>query len=151
MAQHRLSWLATLVGFGMLACLTGSVAFAQALKGHYDWVGRLVSVDANARTVTVKVPLKDHVTKYINQFKPGDRVVTFWGSPKPGETDAILYVGAYDTAKPLGDDYGYVMPVEFVSFDAMDKTATVKAYLQPQGFASFASIQAGRWVKVTSP
>ena len=135
-----------------LGCIHAQVVTAQPIVQRYTWIGQLISLDARARTVTMRVPCKEHVARYIGQFKPGDRVIMHWGSPQQGETDAIIYVGPYDLTKHVHpDDYGYVLPAEFTSFDSTAKTITFKTHLLAQTFLKFRSIRQGQWVKVTSP
>jgi hypothetical protein len=118
----------------------------------FVWSGQVTAIDKMAKTVTFKVPAKEFVSRFIGQVKPGDTVIMYWGSPKPGETDALIDVSPYDAAKgPRPDDFGYVFHGRFVSFDSTSMTVTITAHLSPIAFAKFAAIQPGQWVKVTSP
>jgi hypothetical protein len=100
----------------------------------------------------MKVTCKEHIARYIDQFKTGDRIIMYWGGPVDGAVQAVNYVGVYDMAatKRL-DDEGYVLPVEFVSFDKAANALTFKAHLNPTGLSHFQTVQAGATVKVTSP
>lgn len=49
----------------------------------YDWLAEFVSADASAKTITVKARIPDYVTKYINDFKPGARVLLLWNVLPP--------------------------------------------------------------------
>lgn len=132
--------------------IPAQIVTAQSLPQRYTWTGQMLSLDARDRTVTMKVSCKEHVARYIGQFKPGERVIVHWGSPQQGETDAVIYVGPYDLTKTSHpDDWGYVLPVEFTSFDSAAKTITFRAHLLAPTFLKFKSIRPGQWVTVTSP
>jgi hypothetical protein len=118
----------------------------------YVWPGQVVSIDRTAATVNMKVTCKEHIGRYIDQFKPGDRVILYWGAPVAGASEAVIYVGAYDMAATSRiDDQGYVLPVELVSFDHPANAMTFKAHLDPRGLSRFQTVQPGASVKVTSP
>lgn len=148
-------------GLGVAACLNMQALQAQSKAPSkaqapkvptFVWSAQVIAVDQPAKTVTVRVPFKEHVARYITQFKPGDPIVITWGSPKTGETDAIIYVTARDTSKrDHPDDFGYVLPGEFVSADVAARTVTLKAHLDPQASLKFASVKADQWIKATSP
>jgi hypothetical protein len=140
-------------GVVALCVLLATAAAEQAPANRmYVWSGQVTAIDKAAKAVTFKVPAKEFVARFITQLKPGDTVIMYWGSPKPGETDALIDVSPYDAAKgPRPDDFGYVFHAEFASFDSSSMTVTVTAHLSPIAFAKFAAIRPGEWVKVTSP
>src|SRR5262245_10586763 len=102
-----------------------SQAFVE--KMNYTWWGELVSTDG--KTVTVKVPFRDPIAQYIDQFKPGDHTVLTWAISQKGVADAVLYIATYEVMKSSKVDAGYILPVEFVSADKAGKTLTIKATL----------------------
>jgi hypothetical protein len=137
----------------LVVALLATVSAAQAPANRmYVWSGQVTSIDKAAKAVTFRLAAKDFVARYIKQVKPGDMVIMYWSSPKPGETDALIDVSPYDVAqRPRPDDFGYVFHAQFVSFDSTSMTVTVTAHLRAAAFAKFAAIQPGQWVKVTSP
>jgi hypothetical protein len=125
---------------------------AAAVGPTYVWPGQVVSFDRTAATVTMKVACKEHIARYIDQFKPGDRVILYGSGPVDGAAEAVIYVGAYDMAATSRiDDQGHVLPVEFVSFDRPANAMTFQAHLDQRGMSRFQTIQPGASVKVTSP
>ena len=62
---------------------------------------------------------REHVLRYIDEFKPGDRVVLTWAPKGEVETDDIIYVGAYSQSS--GRNFGYVLPVELTAIDKTDR------------------------------
>src|SRR5439155_22900717 len=91
----------------------------------YVWYGELVGINRDARLAILKAEFREHVLRYIDQFKPGDRVILTWATSREGETDDIIYVGQYD--KSSTSNYGYVLPVEVVAVNKTDRTITFKA------------------------
>src|SRR5687768_17302018 len=72
-------------------------AVAQPAKiQSYVWLGEVVLHDGQNKRVTVKVPYREHIDRYIGEFKRGDKVQLTWATPRPGETEAITYVGRYE-------------------------------------------------------
>src|SRR5687768_2339242 len=91
-------------------------AFAESPKNQsYVWFGEVVMYDEKGKTVTVDARYREHINRYVGEFTIGDRVMLNWATPRPGETEAITYVGPYDANS--GAKWGYVLPVEFVSAD----------------------------------
>ena len=115
----------------------------------YVWYGELVGINRDARLAILKAEFREHVLRYIEQFKPGDRVILTWGSSREGETDDIIYVGRYD--KSAGSHYGYVLPVEVVAVNKTDRTITFKVPIPPKALRTLKSFQTGDRVKVTAP
>jgi hypothetical protein len=73
--------LATLLVLWLSIPIQG-LAPAPAPK-TYDWVAQFVTADATTKTVTVKAKIPEYVSKYINRFKPGDRVMLVWNMLPP--------------------------------------------------------------------
>ena len=114
----------------------------------YVWLGEVVSYNAQGKTVTVKVPYREHINRYIGEFKPGDKVQLTWATPRPGETDAIIYVGRDEAGSTK---WGYVLTVEFVSADTANQRLTFTTAVPPQAIKTLQTVPSGRWIKVTTP
>lgn len=140
------------------ACVVAAapVAFAQAAAPGatrtYVWVGELVSFDSAAKAMIVKAALSDAVTRYLDRFKPGQRVMLVWtaDNTKP-ETGPVRYIEAYDTMKSSGVDQGFIVPVEFVSGDATGRTVTFRVTTSDAMAQAVSSIAPGRPIRVTTP
>jgi len=137
------------------APLAGAAAavFATSLLGaqatrSYTWYAELVSVDRSAKTLTAKALVRDAVNSYVSGYKPGDKLMLTW-VPVKGEADTVIYAPRYEVMK--GIDEGYILPVEFVSADRENRTLTFRSPIPDLLIESLASLQPGRWIKVTSP
>jgi hypothetical protein len=122
---------------------------ASLAKMTYTWWGELVSADDS--TITVKLPLQELVTKYTDNFKPGDRIVLTWGVREKGVADIVVYVAPYDVMKGAKIDFGYILPAQFVSADAPGRTVTVKTAASAATLAVVKSLAPGKTIKVTMP
>jgi hypothetical protein len=131
-----------------LHTLAGPVAAQPANNRSYVWLGQVVISDASRNTVTVKVPYREHINRYIGEFKPGDKVKLTWATPRPGETDALIYVGRYD---PNSGKWGYVLPVEFASADTTERRLTFTMKVPPKALDTLKALPSGGWIKVTTP
>ena len=112
----------------------------------YVWSGELVGINRDARLAILKAEFREHVLRYIDQFKPGDRVILTWATGREGETDDIIYVGQCDTSST--GNYRYVLPVEIVAVDKTDRTITFKIPVPPKALRTLKSFQTGDRVKV---
>jgi hypothetical protein len=135
---------------GALTLLTLAIPLtAQSVRNQsYVWFGQVVAYDAGSKTVTVKVPYREHINRYIGEFKPGDKVKLTWATPQPGETDAIIYVGRYDASS---GKWGYVLPVEFVAADTTERWLTFSARVPSKALDTLKTVPSGGWIKVTTP
>ena len=140
----------------LLVFAVAQIAFAQAApsgaKRTYVWVAELVSFDNAAKTMTAKAAINEAVAKYLDRFKPGQRIVVVWtaDNTKP-ETGPVRYIEAYETMKGSGVDQGYMLPAEFVTADAAARTITFKATVPEAAIQTLAAIQSGRSIAVTTP
>ncbi len=112
----------------------------------YVWSGELVGINQDARLAILKAEFREHVLRYIDQFKPGDRVILTRATGREGETDDIIYVGQCDTSST--GNYRYVLPVEIVAVDKTDRTITFKIPVPPKALRTLKSFQTGDRVKV---
>jgi hypothetical protein len=126
------------------------VAFAQPVTNQrYVWFGQVVLYDQHGKTVTVKAPYRPHVNRYIGEFKRGDKVMLTWGTPDPGETEAIIYVGRYEASS--GAKWGYVLPADFVSADTTEHSLTFAVAIPSKALKVLKTVPSGGYIKVTTP
>jgi hypothetical protein len=131
-----------------LHALSSSVGALPEHPHSYVWLGELVLYDARGKTVTLKAPYREHINRYIGEFKRGDKVQLTWATPRPGETDAIIYVGRDEAGSAK---WGYVLTVEFVSADMANQRLTFTMAVPPQAIKTLQTVPLGRWIKVTTP
>ena len=103
----------------------------------------------NAKMALVTARFRDHVLRYIDEFKPGDRVVLTWAPKGEVETDDIIHVGAYSQSS--GRNFGYVLPVELTAIDKTDRRITFKVPIPGTALRSLKGMQTGTYVKTTAP
>ncbi len=144
----RMGTRGTIAAVGALAlCASLQGLDAQATRS-YTWYAELAAIDQNAKTVTIKVQIRDGVTQYVGSYKPGDKLMLTW-VPITGEADTVIYAPKYDVMK--GIDEGFILPVEFVAADPRNHSLTVRAAAPPTVLQSLQTVQAGRWIKVVAP
>src|SRR6188508_1252454 len=95
--------------FLLLGCL--HLAPVQGAEGArtYSWRGELLATDPDAKTLTVRVKVADHVARYLDRFKTGDRIVLVWDMVKRGtnasaeasdstrsDSDVVLFIDSVD-------------------------------------------------------
>lgn len=136
----------------MATVLLASLApIASAQTRSWNWYGEMVSVDQGAKAITVKAMTEPQVGNYFKQFKAGDKVVLIWSvdGAKGGDAQTVLAIASPDEMKMV--DVGYITRVDFVSGDTAAKTITFKTVVPDAVLKSAASVQAGKWLKVTAP
>lgn len=119
---------------------------STAQKRTYVWFGELAGVNEAARTVIVKAQIPDHVVKYVDRFKMGDRVMLVWNMI--GKKQAQTVIALWDMK---GVSSGYVLPIEFVSADTQGKTITFNMRVPEKNLAVLKGAKPGQWIRVTSP
>ena len=125
-------------------------AFAESPTNQsYVWFGEVLMYDEKNKTVTVEARYREHVNRYIGEFKRGERVMLTWATPRPGETEAIIHVGRYDAGS--GAKWGYVLPVELVSADTTGRRLRFTVPLPSKALKALKRIPSGGWIKVTTP
>src|SRR5262249_42826569 len=72
------------------AALVSPRVRAAAPPTSYRWFAELSASDPATKTVTVKIKIPDHVTKYLDRFKAGDQIVLVWDMipPRPAAPPA---------------------------------------------------------------
>ena len=137
----------------VLACALApafvDVAAKFSTNQKYVWSGEVISYDQKGKTLTVKAPYREHINRYIGEFTRGDRVTLTWGTPRPGETDAIIYVGRYEARSV--SSYGYVLPVEFVSADTTERLMTFTVAIPSGALKILKVVPSGGWITATTP
>ena len=131
-----------------LHALSSSVGAVPERLRSYVWLGEVVWYDARGKTVTVKAPYREHINRYIGEFKRGDKIQLTWATPRPGETEAIVYVGRDEAGSAK---WGYVLTVEFVSADTANQRLTFTTAVPPQAIKTLQTVPSGGWIKVTTP
>ena len=143
--------LATLIALTLCALVIPAVkVLAQPLKNQtYVWSGEVLMYDAKGKTVTVKAPYLEHINRYIGEFRRGDKVLLNWATPRAGETEAVRYIARYDASS--GGEWGYVLPVEFVSANTTERRLTFTVAVPSTALKALKKVPSGGWITVTTP
>jgi len=124
---------------------------AAAQPKSYAWHGELVTLDDASRTATIKAPIREHVGRYVNRFKPGDSLILLWDmGGKAPRADHVQALWEYD-AKAAAQPVGYVLPIKFVSADVPSLTLTFSTQVPATELAKLKSAGPGQMVEVTAP
>jgi hypothetical protein len=121
---------------------------SQSSNDTFTWVSELVSVDATARTMTVKsrIAYQEALTA-LKQFKAGEPVWVVW-SGVSDHSDAV-----WQFRRPAAhseDADGLVTRAELVSPEATNQYVTLRVKVPEAGLAAITSLKPGEWVTVTS-
>jgi hypothetical protein len=142
--------------FGYLAVITmltlGSPATgapsAQSASDTFTWHGELVSVDATARTMTVKARVAyQEALSELNQFRAGEPVWIVW-SGVSDYSDAVRQFRRREANQKITDRL--VMQAELVSPHATNQYVTLRVKVPEASLAAITSVKPGEWVTVTS-
>ena len=146
MTNKTLSTVVALCGvlFGVVPAFS-----APAPVRTYVWYGELAGIDEDAKMALFTARFREHVLRYIDEFKAGDRVVLTWGPKGEVETDDIIYVGMH--RQNSGRNFGYVLPVELTAIDKTDRRITFKAPVPATALRSLKGMQTGAHLKITAP
>ena len=131
-----------------LHALSSSLGAVSERLRSYVWLGEVVLYDARGKTVTLKAPYREHINRYIGEFKRGDKIQLTWATPRPGETEAITYVGRDEAGSAR---WGYVLTVEFVSADTANQRLTFTTAVPAQAIKTLQTVPSGGWIRVTTP
>ena len=136
--------LVTLLAVGIP--VTGEQS-TQSANDTFTWVSELVSVDATARTMTVKsrIAYQEAVTD-LKQFKAGAPVWVVWSGISHG--DAVWQFrrpGAYSKSAD-----SLVTRAELVSPDVTNQHVTLRVKVPEASVAAIRTLKPGEWVTVTS-
>jgi hypothetical protein len=114
---------------------------------RYAWQGDLLSFDKTAAAVEVSAAVEDHVVRYVDRFNKGDEVVLIWAPSSDEDVAAIRYLEPREGSIL---DHGYVLPVEFAGADTAQGRITFSVRVPPSTLTSWAALQPGTAVRVTS-
>jgi hypothetical protein len=114
----------------------------------YTWNGELVSLDAAAKTITVKarVAYQDAVSE-MKHFKAGDRVWIAW-SGVHDYSDAVRQIRRPETGRTI--DENLVLPAELVSTEPTNQYITFRVNVPDTELSAIKTVKPGEWVTVTS-
>ena len=114
---------------------------------RYAWQGDLLSFDKTAAAVEVSARVEDHVVRYVDRFNKGDEVVLIWAPSSDEDVAVIRYLEPREGSIL---DHGYVLPVEFAGADTAQGRITFSVRVPPSTLTSWAALQPGTPVRVTS-
>ncbi len=114
---------------------------------RYAWQGDLLSFDLSAAAAEVSAPVEDHVARYVDRFNKGDEVVLIWA---PGQDQDVAAIRYLEPREGSILDHGYVLPVEFAGADMAQGRITFSVRVPPSTLTSWAALQPGTPVRVTS-
>jgi hypothetical protein len=114
----------------------------------FTWLGELVSVDAGARTMTVKarVAYQEAVSE-LKRFKAAERIWVVW-SGVSDSSDAVREFRRPDANGTIKETL--VMPAELVSPEATNQFVTLRVKVPEASLAAITRVTPGQWVTVTS-
>jgi hypothetical protein len=126
----------------------GVAQSSQTKSDTFTWNGELVSLDATAKSMTVKsrVAYQDAISE-LKHFKAGDRVWIVW-SGVHDYSDAVRQVRRAETGRQIDDTL--VLPAELVSTEAPIQYITIRVTLPESALAAIKTVKPGEWVTVTS-
>ena len=126
----------------------GLAQSSQTKADTYTWNGEFVSLDAAAKTMTVKsrVAYQEAISELKN-FKAGDRVWIVW-SGIHDSSDALRQVRRSETGRKI--DENLVLPAELVSTETPNQYLTIRIKVPETTVAAIKTVKPGEWVTVTS-
>ena len=126
----------------------GEAQSSQTKSDTFTWNGELVSLDATAKSMTVKsrVAYQEAISE-LKHFKAGDRVWVVW-SGIHDYSDAVRQVRRAETGRKI--DETLVLPAELVSTEAPNQYVAIRVELPESALAAIKTVKPGEWVTVTS-
>jgi hypothetical protein len=126
----------------------GIAQSTQTKSDTYTWHGELVSLDASAKTMTVKsrVAYQEAISE-LKHFKAGDRVWIVW-SGMHDSSDAVRQVRRSETGRKIDEDL--VLPAVLVSTDTPHQYLTIRIKVPESPLATIKTVKPGEWITVTS-
>ena len=126
----------------------GAAQSSETRSDTFTWNGELVSLDANAKSMTVKsrVAYQDAIPA-LKHFKAGERVWIVWSGIRD-YSDAVREVRRAETGRAIDDTL--VLPAELVSTEAPNQYITIRVKLPENALAAVTTVKPGEWVTVTS-
>ena len=127
--------------------LTGTQS-TQSVSNTFAWVSELVSVDATARTLTVKARVAyQEALSELKQFKAGEPVWVVW-SGVSDRSDAVRQFRRPEKNSKISETL--VMPAELVSPEATHQYVTLRVKVPDAALAALRGVKPGEWITVTS-
>ncbi len=130
---------------GLLVLANGNSATADTENDPYTWSAELVSVDQNARTVTVQSALVSNAEVDFGRLDPGDRVTLTWSGIRTAAGVRRVASGGAPEADSL------TLPIEFVSSELDSRYIRFTVPVPSDDLAKLASLMPGQWITATSP
>jgi hypothetical protein len=119
----------------------------QSANDTFTWVSELVSVDAAARTMTVKSRIAyQEALAALKQFKAGEPVWVVWSGVSHG--DAVWQFRRPGAHSESADRL--VTRAELVSPEVTNQYVTLRVKVPEAGLAAIRTLKPGEWVTVTS-
>jgi outer membrane murein-binding lipoprotein Lpp len=147
----KTKWMQIAVVAAVLAIAGPVVSAAQSSQTSSDtftWNGELVSLDATAKTMTVKsrAAYQEAISE-LKHFKAGDRVWIVW-SGIHDYSDAVRQVRRYEAGRKI--DEALVLPAELVSTEAPNQYITIRVKVPESAISAVKTVTPGEWVTVTA-
>jgi hypothetical protein len=144
-------WMQIVAAAAVLALgrpVLGAAPSSQTKSDTYTWMGELVSLDATAKSMTVKcrVAYQEAIPE-LKHFKAGDRIWVVW-SGIDDYSDAVRQVRRAEIGRKIDDTL--VLPAELASTEAPNQYVTIRVKVPERALASIAPLKPGAWVTVTS-
>ena len=146
--RSQLRYIIALVTILALGTPVSGTQSTQSASDTFTWVSELVSVDATARTMTVKSRIAyQEAVSGLKQFKAGEPVWVVW-SGVSDYSDAVRQFRRPEANGRITENL--VIPAELVSPEATNQYVTLRVKVPEAGLAAIASVKPGEWVTVTS-
>ncbi len=147
----KTQWMQIAVVAALLAVAGPVVSAAQSSQTSSDtftWNGELVSLDATAKTMTVRsrVAYQEAIAD-LKHFKAADRVWIVW-SGIHDSSDAVRQVRRYEADRKI--DETLVLPAELVSTEAPNQYITIRVKVPESAISAVKTVKPGEWVTVTA-
>src|SRR5687767_10264174 len=136
----QLGYIAAFVGMLTLSAPSiGAAHSSQSKSDTYTWSGEFVSVDATAKSMTVKsrVAYQEAVSE-LKQFKPGEQVWIVWSGVRD-YSDAVRQVRRSSSGDRIDEDL--VLPAELVSPEATDQYIAIRVKVPESSLAALQAIK----------
>jgi hypothetical protein len=146
--RNHLGWIVVMIAMLTLGAPVTGAQSTQETGDTFTWVGELVSVDATARTVTVKsrVAYQEALAE-LKQFKAGERVWVVW-SGVSNHSDAVRQFRRPEANGKITDTL--MMPAELVSPEVTNQYVTLRVKVPEAGVTAIKGVKPGEWITVTS-
>jgi hypothetical protein len=146
--RNHVGWIIALMMTLTLGTPITGAQSSQPASDTFTWIGELVSVDATARTLTVKARVAyQEALSELKQFKAGEPLWVVW-SGVSDHSEAVRQFRRPEANRKIADTL--MMPAELVSPEAMHQYVTLRVKVPEAGLAAIKGVKPGEWVTVTS-